>query len=303
MYYRGANAAILCYDITDASTFDDIRIWLDELKQYQKPGSAQTDDDEPPLLIYIVGTKADLGQKKRAISHEQARRSLHTWFPPPPRRAPSPPPPPPSKLSTTTTASGLSYIRPRFTSLTSSLSVPAAAPPRMSALTPSSHPPTAKVGLSRAQSARVVPVGTKLNPDGGSAWNAPRPGVRERRWSDAMMWDEAMREREEEENAAYPAGATTDNTSDAGDDDEDEWPLEKGMELFEVSAKDGQGVDELFDHLLASIINRRDAIKRERMLRERNSVMLDDSSPESTSSDNIAAKRPPTKSGWSCCAS
>ena len=28
MYYRGANAALLLYDITNASTFDDIRGWL-----------------------------------------------------------------------------------------------------------------------------------------------------------------------------------------------------------------------------------------------------------------------------------
>lgn len=28
MYYRGANAALLLYDITNASTFNDIRGWL-----------------------------------------------------------------------------------------------------------------------------------------------------------------------------------------------------------------------------------------------------------------------------------
>lgn len=29
MYYRGANAALLLYDITNAATFDDIRGWLE----------------------------------------------------------------------------------------------------------------------------------------------------------------------------------------------------------------------------------------------------------------------------------
>lgn len=29
MYYRGANAALLLYDITNASTFEDIRGWLE----------------------------------------------------------------------------------------------------------------------------------------------------------------------------------------------------------------------------------------------------------------------------------
>ena len=318
MYYRGANAAILCYDITDASTFDDIRMWLDELKQYQRPGSAHSDEDEqPPLLIYVVGTKADLSGKKRAISFEQARRMLHTWFPPPSPR-PDTPPPPPSKLSTITTittASGLSYIRPRFTSLTSSL--PAPPPPRMTALSPSpASVPQSRGSLSRAKSAsaRSVPLGTRLNEDRPvGAWRSSRPGggMRERRWSDAMMWDEAMREREEGEDAdAYLQAPTTDNTSDDGDY-EDEWPLEKGMELFEVSAKDGQGVDLLFDHLLANIIERRDTIRREKALRERNSVMLnspvnDSSSSSGHSSTSLKGEKATagggsTRSGWSCC--
>lgn len=29
MYYRGANAALLLYDITNSSTFDDVRGWLE----------------------------------------------------------------------------------------------------------------------------------------------------------------------------------------------------------------------------------------------------------------------------------
>jgi len=313
MYYRGANAAILCYDITDASTFDDVRNWLEELKQYQRPGSAHSDEDEqPPLLIYVVGTKADLSAKKRAISLEQARRMLHTWFPPPSARPTTPPPPSPSKLSTITTittASGLSYIRPRFTSLTSSLSAPA---PRMTALSPSPSTPPPRTSLSRTKSAsaRVVPLGTRLNVDRpAGAWRSTRPdgGMRERRWSDAMMWDEAMRECDEDEDDAYLQGPTTDSTSDDGDY-EDEWPLETGMELFEVSAKGGQGVELLFDHLLGSIIERRDTIQREKALRERNSVMLNsphDLSSSGHSSDGLKSERASTgdfaRSGWSCC--
>lgn len=32
MYYRGANAALLLYDITNASTFEDVRGWLEGLQ-------------------------------------------------------------------------------------------------------------------------------------------------------------------------------------------------------------------------------------------------------------------------------
>ncbi|KAF7353076.1 hypothetical protein MVEN_01275600 [Mycena venus] len=97
MYYRGANAALLLYDITNASTFDDIRGWLEELKK----------NCAPELIIYIVGSKADLSPY-RQVTSDLARLSLHNWFPPP--RPPTPPPPPTQQLST------LSYIRPRFTS-------------------------------------------------------------------------------------------------------------------------------------------------------------------------------------------
>jgi hypothetical protein len=141
-----------------------------------------------------------------------------------------------------------------------------------------------------------------------------------------MMWDDAMREREEDAYLNDAAGPSTDNTSaglgddyqmddaDAGDDDEDEddeWPLEKGMFLFEVSAKDGQGVNQLFDHLLANLIRRADQIQREKALRERNSVTLDASNiavygstlkadcDDAGNPDSNAVK----SNGWSCCSS
>ncbi len=35
MYYRGANAALLLYDITNASSFEDVRGWLEGEFQVQ----------------------------------------------------------------------------------------------------------------------------------------------------------------------------------------------------------------------------------------------------------------------------
>ncbi|KAF9820969.1 hypothetical protein IEO21_00946 [Rhodonia placenta] len=115
MYYRGANAALLLYDITNAASFDDVRGWLEELKK----------NCSPDLIIYIVGSKADL-HRQRQVTSDLARLSLHTWFPPP--TPPSPPPPPPP--------STFSYIRPRFTSFPSIRSAPsptAATKPPLSA--------------------------------------------------------------------------------------------------------------------------------------------------------------------------
>lgn len=70
MYYRGANAAILVYDITNASSLEDIRHWLDELRRNMSS----------ELIIQIVGCKADLAAQ-REVSLQQAETQIRAWFP------------------------------------------------------------------------------------------------------------------------------------------------------------------------------------------------------------------------------
>ncbi|KAG8860166.1 hypothetical protein FRB96_004191 [Tulasnella sp. 330] len=84
MYYRGTHAAILVYDITNPSSFDDIKVWLEELKKNVPP---ETEND---MIVYIVGTKVDLAYKERKVRPDRAKLRLAQWFPPP--RAPTPPP-------------------------------------------------------------------------------------------------------------------------------------------------------------------------------------------------------------------
>ncbi|KAK3905712.1 small GTPase superfamily rab type [Staphylotrichum tortipilum] len=50
LYYRGANACILCYSITDASSFAEMGIWLTELRR----------NLPPDIVLHVVGTKADM---------------------------------------------------------------------------------------------------------------------------------------------------------------------------------------------------------------------------------------------------
>ncbi|KPV75036.1 uncharacterized protein RHOBADRAFT_10213, partial [Rhodotorula graminis WP1] len=50
LYYRGAQAAILVYDVTDEASLQDIKFWIEELRKNMS--------DE--LMIIVVGTKADL---------------------------------------------------------------------------------------------------------------------------------------------------------------------------------------------------------------------------------------------------
>ncbi|BFZ61219.1 hypothetical protein YB2330_002278 [Saitoella coloradoensis] len=50
MYYRGSQAAILCYDITSRASFHAVETWLSELRK----------NTSNRMIIHVVGTKADL---------------------------------------------------------------------------------------------------------------------------------------------------------------------------------------------------------------------------------------------------
>eukprot|EP00638_Chattonella_subsalsa_P007155 CAMPEP_0117756976 /NCGR_PEP_ID=MMETSP0947-20121206/14433_1 /TAXON_ID=44440 /ORGANISM="Chattonella subsalsa, Strain CCMP2191" /LENGTH=193 /DNA_ID=CAMNT_0005576735 /DNA_START=35 /DNA_END=616 /DNA_ORIENTATION=- len=63
MYYRGAGAAIVVYDITRESSFKTLKEWISEL-QTQGP------DD---IAIAIAGNKKDLASQ-REVSEEEARQ-------------------------------------------------------------------------------------------------------------------------------------------------------------------------------------------------------------------------------------
>ncbi|CAH0048884.1 unnamed protein product [Clonostachys solani] len=50
LYYRGANACILCYSITDAQSFAEMGVWLTELRR----------NLPHDVVLHVVGTKADI---------------------------------------------------------------------------------------------------------------------------------------------------------------------------------------------------------------------------------------------------
>ena len=55
MYYRGAHAAIVVYDITSRESFDRAINWVKEL---QRQGN-------PNIVIAITGNKLDLAEKRQ----------------------------------------------------------------------------------------------------------------------------------------------------------------------------------------------------------------------------------------------
>ena len=73
LYYRGAHAALLCYDITDSNTFDQMGIWLQELQKHNGNTSPSTSSPEATIL-HVVGTKADVvaeDPRKRQVAFER----------------------------------------------------------------------------------------------------------------------------------------------------------------------------------------------------------------------------------------
>ena len=61
MYYRGASAAIVVYDITNPDSFAGAKSWVKEL---QRRG-------DPNVVIALAGNKADL-ESRRKIEFEEA---------------------------------------------------------------------------------------------------------------------------------------------------------------------------------------------------------------------------------------
>ena len=65
MYYRGAAAAIIVYDITRANTFKTLKNWVEELRN-QGPRD---------IAMAIAGNKSDLEQQR-----VNEILMLHYWF-------------------------------------------------------------------------------------------------------------------------------------------------------------------------------------------------------------------------------
>ncbi|KAJ9676834.1 hypothetical protein PVL29_022039 [Vitis rotundifolia] len=66
-YYRGALGALLVYDITRRATFENLKKWLRELRDFGKPD----------MVIVLVGNKLDLGHS-REVDEEEGKTLAET---------------------------------------------------------------------------------------------------------------------------------------------------------------------------------------------------------------------------------
>ncbi|XP_035988597.1 ras-related protein Rab-17 isoform X4 [Fundulus heteroclitus] len=61
LYYRGAQAALVLYDISSRETFIRAQLWVTELERQCGPGST---------VVWLVGNKADLDQNRQVSAQE-----------------------------------------------------------------------------------------------------------------------------------------------------------------------------------------------------------------------------------------
>ncbi|KAJ7975222.1 Ras-related protein like [Quillaja saponaria] len=68
-YYRGALGALLVYDITRRSTYENIRNWLRELREF----------GNEDVVVVLVGNKSDLGSlNSRQVNEEEGKAFAET---------------------------------------------------------------------------------------------------------------------------------------------------------------------------------------------------------------------------------
>ncbi|EEF29888.1 protein with unknown function [Ricinus communis] len=66
-YYRGALGALLVYDITRRATFDNVKKWLTELREY----------GNPEMVVVLAGNKCDLSHT-REVGEEEGKNLAET---------------------------------------------------------------------------------------------------------------------------------------------------------------------------------------------------------------------------------
>ena len=67
MYYRGAQAAIIVYDVTRKDSFEGAKAWIKELEKRADPG----------IIVALAGNKCDL-QETREVEREDALTIANT---------------------------------------------------------------------------------------------------------------------------------------------------------------------------------------------------------------------------------
>lgn len=255
MYYRGANAAVIVYDITNPHSFEDVKTWIDELRQ-----NVHSD-----LVIHIVGSKADLSFARQVDLHD-AKVAVAHW---------TNPTPVPNVDPTVISQSNLSAPTNSFFGSRRGLSQ---TPP-----SPSSSPPASPgTGIITSSKGSRIPVLGSLS---------------------ALTKSSRILERGD--NDVDQASNPSTGSSNGGNSNAvvlspplQEWDF---IEVSEVSAKDNEGIEDVFAGIATRLVERREELEARiaaRKRRERESVFL----TEENAPAGYSVNRPnnETASGWCC---
>ena len=68
-YYKGANGIILIYDISTTQTFENVKVWINQIKE----------EANANVIIYLVGNKIDLPTDKRTVSEEEGQKLANEY--------------------------------------------------------------------------------------------------------------------------------------------------------------------------------------------------------------------------------
>jgi len=65
-FYRGADACVLVYNITDAKSFENLELWMDEFLVHAAPRNQET------FPFVVLGNKSDMASQ-RQVSQQKAK--------------------------------------------------------------------------------------------------------------------------------------------------------------------------------------------------------------------------------------
>ena len=65
LYYRGADAALICFDLTSGKTFESVEYWIGEMEK-------NCNNDQQNYVLAMAGNKSDIDESKKQVSYAKA---------------------------------------------------------------------------------------------------------------------------------------------------------------------------------------------------------------------------------------
>ncbi|PWN51052.1 ras-domain-containing protein [Violaceomyces palustris] len=273
MYYRGSNAAVIVYDITSESSFMDIKTWIEELRKNMSSD----------LVVHIVGAKLDLAPFKRAVDLDFARRMVSSWI---------------EGWKGLGGVLGQSSLSDAVLYSSSDRTPPDSPGIRQGndSSSPIRSSRLAGLGsLAKGSASRLAnfPRGTSppsgaLSSGSGSNSGGSDPGQVSGRRGSA----------EDDHFQPYSHSVHFHLPSKGPQSIQTCW---ENVEISEVSAKDDEGIEDVFLSITRKLVEKKALIERERVARERDSIILGDGDWDSAPGGNGHRESANADNSWGCC--